>query len=119
MQLKKTTGKSGRSTLALSGRLPARVLVGTVEIAGMLPDFADGFRQLGHQVTTAIGTRHPFYEHFKYDVDLHSDVFHRTTAQWLNRPARATRILRLISQHDLFVFIWGGSTLRWGTELPL
>ncbi len=120
MQEKKTTGKSERSTTpGLSGRLPARVLVGTVEIAGMLPDFADGFRQLGHQVTSAIVSRHPFYEHFKYDVDLQSDVFHRTTARWLNRPARATRILKLISQHDLFVFIWGGSTLRWGTELPL
>lgn len=98
---------------------PLRVLVGTIEIAGMLPDFADGFRQLGHQVTSAIGTKHPFYPHFKYDVDLQSDVFPGPGSTWLNRPARAARILKLIFSHDLFVFIWAGSSLRWGTELPL
>ena len=96
-----------------------RVLVGTVEIAGMLPDFADGFRRLGHQVTSAVGTKHPFYPHLKYDVDLEADVFHQPGLSWLNRSARATRILKLILTHDLFVFIWAGGSLRWGTELPL
>ncbi len=98
---------------------PLRVLVGTVEIAGMLSDFADGFRQLGHHVTSAIATKHPFYPHLKYDVDLEADVFSGSGLKWLNRTARATRILKLILTHDLFVFIWAGSSLRWGTDLPL
>lgn len=85
----------------------------------MLPDFADGFRKLGHEVTTAISTRHPRYEHFKYDIDLNSDVLGRPGTRWLNRSARAMRILKLIAQHDLFVFIWAGASLRWGTEVPL
>jgi hypothetical protein len=38
---------------------PLRILVGTIEIAGMIPIFADGFRRLGHQVTTAISASHP------------------------------------------------------------
>lgn len=85
----------------------------------MLPDFADGFRELGHEVTTAISIPHPRYEHFKYDIDLKSDVFARPSTRWLNRSARAMQILKLIAQHDLFVFMWAGASLRWGTEVPL
>jgi Glycosyl transferases group 1 len=96
-----------------------RVLVGTVEIAGMLPDFADGFRELGHDVTTVVSTRHPFYEHFQYDVDLQSDVLVRRGTRWLNRSMRAMRITKLIAGHDLFVFMWAGGSLRWGSEVPL
>jgi Glycosyl transferases group 1 len=98
---------------------PLRVLVGTMEIAGMLPDFADGFRQLGHRVTTAISTKHSFYPHIKYDIELQADVFRGPGLSSLNRAARAARILKLILSHDLFVFIWAGSSLRWGTELPI
>src|SRR2546428_10310717 len=86
-----------------------RILVGTTEIGGMIPVFADGFRQLGHHVTTAIRTRHPLYDDISYDIELERG----------GRVARSTRLLGLIAKHDVFVFQWAGDSLRWHTELPL
>src|ERR1044072_2661280 len=85
-----------------------RVLIGTTEIAGMIPIYADGFRSLGHKVTTAIRTRHPFYD-IQYDVDIEEG----------GKVRRALRLVQLIAQHDVFVFQWAGSSLRWNSEVPL
>lgn len=86
-----------------------RVLVGTTEIGGMIPLFADGFRRLGHRVTTVIRTRHALYPDINYDVDIEEG----------GRLRRALRLVQLIAQHDIFVFQWAGATLRWCSELPL
>jgi hypothetical protein len=86
-----------------------RVLVGTTEICGLIPVFADGFRRLGCDVTTAIRSRHPFYANLNYDFDLENG----------GRIERVVRLIQLIAQHDVFVFLWAGSSLRWNSELPL
>lgn len=86
-----------------------RILVGTVEIAGMIPIFADGFRSLGHRVTTAVRARHPFSADLSYDVEIERG----------GRLVRCSRLLNLIAKHDVFVFLWAGDSLRWLTDLPL
>ena len=75
-----------------------RILVGTREIAGLLPDFAEGFRHLGHQVTTVVRYRNRFYPDIQYDIDLSGGVSSECIAQ-------------LILSHDVFLFQWGNSLL--------
>jgi len=97
-----------------------RILVGTVEIAGEIPDFADGFRQLGHLVTTVVRRRSPYYPDIQYDVDLNVHMFSwpnwlacsklpliRMPREAMNRSFRLTRLLWLIARHDVFIYIWG------------
>ena len=75
-----------------------RILVGTREIAGLLPDFAEGFRRLGHQVTTVVRYHNRFYPDIQYDIDLSGGVSSECIAQ-------------LILSHDVFLFQWGNSLL--------
>ncbi len=109
-----------------------RIMVGTVEIAGQLPLFADGFRQLGHQVTTVIQQRSELFPHIKYDVDIAGDViprpkFAQSHSRFIrlpwsvpNRLLLLSRLLWLISSHDVFVFQWAGRSLQPNNaELPL
>lgn len=109
-----------------------RILVGTVEIGGVLPIFADGFRKLGHRVTTVVSDRHRFNADVQYDVDLGTSVIRwpsaisqrsprpiRSLTERVERLARLQRLIRLIALHDLFVFHWGGGSLRWYTDYPL
>ena len=98
-----------------------RILIGTVEIAGQIPILADAFRCLGHQVTTVIKERHPFFSDVQYDVDISQDAlpwhFRKTSAAFklaqrnLNRAAILYHVSPLILQHDLFVFLWAGTSL--------
>lgn len=101
-----------------------RILVGTVEIAGQLPDIADGFRRLGHQVTTVVSQRNPFYPDLQYDIDVS-----RKSIDWsykVDRAADVAKLLwaearhRMISRHDVFIFLWAGkSFLDFNSEYPL
>jgi len=104
-----------------------RILVGTVEIAGLIPAYAEGFRRLGHDVTTVIGFRHPFYSDFRYDVDISytaPDLIRwpgwiadsrsplvRLPRGAVNRVTRAARWWSLVQRHDLFVFLWPAFSL--------
>ncbi len=125
-----------QSVVTSDGGRRYRILVGTSEIAGQLLDFADGFRQLGHQVTSVIGYPNPFYLDLKYDVDLNPKITwpgriarsespvvrlpRGLVGHSYHHPARLGRLMRLIAQHDLFVFQWGGFSLTRGNrEYPL
>jgi glycosyltransferase involved in cell wall biosynthesis len=113
--------------------MKARVLVGTVEVGGQLPVYADAFRRLGHEVTSACRVHNPFFPDLKYDVDLSRGAFARLgdPARGRRWPLRAlaraadgasllARALRLIARHDLFVFQWAGlSLLPYNWEYPL
>lgn len=94
-----------------------RILIGTGEIAGMMPILADGFRQLGHEVTTVIRHRNPLYPHITYDYDLTVDMMGWPV--WFDRPkalpiriprylmtqtVRWSKLLTLIATHDVFFF---------------
>ncbi|CAN5806975.1 glycosyltransferase family 4 protein [soil metagenome] len=86
-----------------------RILVGTVDTAGQIPDIADGLRQIGYQVTTAVSERNPFYPHHQYDVEVY-----KRTIRWswkVNHLIQLARLPSLIAPHDVFVFLWGGTSL--------
>lgn len=99
-----------------------RILIGTSEIGGLIPVYKKGFESLGHEVTTVITHRNRFYENSRYDVYLHqnkllSDIqrlefrvntFFSRDVQDLLHWSRAKR---LIDDHDIFVFLWGGTSL--------
>jgi hypothetical protein len=98
-----------------------RILVGTTEIAGLIGDFADGFRQLGHEVTSVVSNRHPSYPNLSYDVELYPwasmgskpsptkssipDSILRVARGAANRITGA-RVVPLLMEHDVFVFPW-------------
>lgn len=79
-----------------------RILVGTVEIATMMHAFADGFRRLGHVVTSVVCQRHKFYQDLTYDIDLSSVSMDSELLE------------QLICEHDVFFFIWGDRSLLSG-----
>jgi len=94
-----------------------RILVGAGEIAGQISTIADGFRQLGHHVTTVIRYRNPLYPDIEYDIDLSSEIIRspRSIARSKSLPIRIPRylitqsakwpkILKLIASHDVFFF---------------
>jgi hypothetical protein len=83
-----------------------RILVGVTEIAGLLPTFADGFRKLGHTVTSVVWQRDDYYS-VDYDVDL-------TKIQSYDR---AISIIKdLIDNHDVFFFQWARQSLLTNNE---
>lgn len=70
-----------------------RIVVGTHEIANHVAELADGFRQLGHEVTSVAFHRNKFYGASRYDIE--------------GEEARTpTTIDRLVRDHDTFVFVW-------------
>ena len=85
---------------------PLRILIGPKEIGGQIPDYAAGFRALGHQVTMVIREHNPMFRELEYDVDL---------AQ--NRDPGL--IARLIDEHDVFVFQFGETLLPGCVDLPV
>lgn len=100
-----------------------RILIGVIDIAGQIPLFADGFRKLGHQVTTVIFKTNRFTPGIQYDVNLRYPV---RWPEWvaenkslivklpryaINQSVTWTKILGLIASHDVFVFQWARSSL--------
>lgn len=83
-----------------------RILVGTIEIAGQIPDYADGFRKMGHQVTTVVKLKNKFFPDLTYDVDI---------SQGINLEL----LTKLVDGHDLFFFQWGGSLLPGNQDFRL
>jgi hypothetical protein len=84
---------------------------------------ADGFRRLGHEATTVVSQRNPFYPDLRYDVDAGREVI--PWSYKAERCAQVSRLLwlearhRLIARHDVFVFFWAGkSFLDFNSEYP-
>ncbi len=83
---------------------PLRILIGPKEIGGQIPDYAAGFRALGHQVTTVIREPNPLFPDLPYDVDL-------------SRQQDGATLLQLVEQHDVFVFQFGESLVPGSADL--
>ncbi len=88
----------------LSTDRPLRILVGPKEIGGQIPDYAAGFRALGHQVTTVIREANPLFPDLPYDVNL-------------SQQKDAGTLLRLVEQHDVFVFQFGETLVPGSADL--
>lgn len=85
---------------------PLRILIGPKEIGGQIPDYAAGFRALGHQVTTVIREHNPMFRELEYDVDL-------------SKNREPGLIARLIDEHDVFVFQFGETLVPGSVDLPV
>ncbi len=85
---------------------PLRILIGPKEIGGQIPDYASGFRALGHDVTTVIRDPNPLFPDLPYDVDLSK-----------NRDPGL--IAKLIEEHDVFVFQYGETLVPGSVDLPV
>ncbi len=91
-----------------------RILVGTVDIAGQICTYADGFRKLGHEVTTAISEENPSYPDAQYDIKVSRDE-----CRWSWKANYLVQVgwllwlsaRRGLISHDLFVFMWAGRSL--------
>lgn len=92
--------------LALPTDRPLRILIGPKEIGGQIPDYAAGFRALGHQVTTIIREPNRLFPELTYDVDL-------------SRNTDPALLLRLVEDHDVFVFQFGESLVPGWADLPV
>jgi hypothetical protein len=104
---------------------PLRVFIGLTEIAGVNAGLSKGFRDLGHEVTSAVLDPHPFgYESSNFDLlpkSLRLAIKARTQVQKVGRFTKLRRIfwgatdkcLRAIAfpyllvKHDAFVLIFG------------
>ena len=117
-----------------------RILVGTIEIARHLYDFADGFRRLGYQVDTVISWLNAHHPDLHYDFTLNqgfnqglfSDRVNRIrnpiiryprgllnrANKLLNRSYKLTRVLYFLTAYDVYVFQWGGSLLPGNRDYP-
>ena len=83
-----------------------RIFIGTTEIGGQIPLYAEGFRALGHQVTTGVNVGHCY----KFDPSLTYDL-----AVDLNSYSQAASI---IDAHDVFLFQFGQSLLHGNADFP-
>src|SRR4051794_38099288 len=114
------------------GRAGPRILVGTVEIGGTIPDFADGLRRLGYRGTTPAHERHWGRPDIRYDLQVTPIIpwpsaiaesrspLVRLPRAAANRAATTARMLNIIRKHDVFLFQWGGVSLTYGnSEYPL
>lgn len=84
---------------------PLRICIGPKEIGGQIPDYAAGFRALGHEVTTVISEPHPFFGESGYDLDLRT-------------PEGQARLGAMVDRTDVFLFQFGTSLLPGNADLP-
>lgn len=84
---------------------PLRFCIGPKDIAGQIPDYAAGFRALGHEVTTIISEPHPFFGEHGYDLDLRT-------------PEGQARLGAVVDRTDVFLFQYGTSLLPGNADLP-
>lgn len=103
-----------------------RILIGTVD-TGLINDFALGFRELGHHVTTVVSRRLRREVNEQYDADIspqatdlipwppwianQASMTVRVPRGALNRAARLFKLVSLILTHDVFFFQCGGVSL--------
>jgi hypothetical protein len=73
-----------------------RILIAATEIGGLIHLFADGFRRLGHHVTTAVVQKNQWFS-TTYDFDFSE------------KPLDGERLLEagfLFGDHDLVIYVW-------------
>lgn len=109
-----------------------RILVGTCEIGGQIPRIADGFRRLGHQVTTVISYHNAFSSVIHYDVDITKTVIPwpeavarsrfplvRLPRAAANRATHLARVMWLMANHDVFFIQYAASLLPHNRDFPI
>ncbi len=104
---------------------PFRVLVGTDEIVRQVYELGEGFRALGHDVTTVVAAENAFYPDAAYDVvleprsDLRIPSWRRPVDRRLGQLHGLARLPADAMRHDVFVFQFGQTLLPGGRDLPI
>jgi hypothetical protein len=101
-----------------------RIFIGTEEIASILAELAEGFRESGNTVTTYVTVKNKFYDNNHYNIirgDLFNSVFKYSSWKFLpdkvlrlitaidkgiTKPYLLIRNKKIIREHDVFIFIW-------------
>lgn len=98
-----------------------RILIGTVEICRQIYDFADGFRQLGHEVDTVTVHKNSFNLELAYDYDWHNYL--RTIQANIRHDKidlkLSSEVNRFLNDYDVYLFQFGGSLLPGNLDFPI
>jgi hypothetical protein len=99
-----------------------KILIGTEDIAGWIPNYKIGFQKNGHEVTTAVFNHNPLYNH-SFDIIIsethlnkliqtkfNKRQFIRRTIQRVNNKWVLHKyhnfVRKLIDKHDVIIYIW-------------
>lgn len=100
-----------------------RVFIGCLDVASILTGTAEGFKKLGHKVTTFVFEKNKYYPHASYDIVKSTYIGSKINFQKTSLPLVFKKALqsvdnfafnlelnritsKLIDDHDLFIFIW-------------
>lgn len=97
-----------------------KIFIGSDDIASVLSGLSEGFKDLGHEVTTFVFSKNKFYEDIEYDIispaPLNFLLKKNFPQPFTSAVSRLDRILTdtflnlktdsWIKAHDLFIFIW-------------
>ncbi len=95
-----------------------RILIGGLEIARNIYDYADGLRQIGHDVDTFVTRRNPQYPDLTYDFELEgTDVLQelqRFKAEGSFPPSTTSDrpgLNELLTAYDVYIFQYSNSLI--------
>lgn len=97
-----------------------KIFIGSEDIASVLSGISEGFKELGHEVTTFVFSKNKFYEDTEYDIIAPSPLIFlqkiKNTQPLTTVIGHCNRILTnsflylktdsWIKSNDLFIFIW-------------
>lgn len=96
-----------------------RILISGAEICGWINLYSEGFRRLGYPVTTVIKSKDVYRHDLTYDINLEADIPQKKYELYKRLKFRF-KINHLIEQHDVFIFLYAGESLRSaGKDYPL
>ena len=100
-----------------------RIFIGTHDIAAVVTNLAEGFRNLGHHVETAVWKKHQFYPHFEYDRIIKNvrdkisfNIGDDDSVSINNIPPD---FQEWMLSFDLYVFIAGQSFFQGNMDFPI
>jgi hypothetical protein len=99
-----------------------KILIGTEDIAGWIPNYKIGFQKNGHEVTTAVFNHNPFYNH-SFDIIISETYLNKLIQTKFNKRKYVRRIIqrvnnkwvlykyhnfvrKMIDKHDVIIYIW-------------
>lgn len=99
-----------------------KILIGTEDIAGWIPNYKIGFQKNGHEVTTVVFNHNPFYNH-SFDYVISETYLNKIIQTKFVKRKYLRRIIqrinnkwvlykyhnfvrKLIDKHDVIVYVW-------------
>jgi len=95
-----------------------KIFLGCYDIASILSGLAEGFKDLGHSVTTFVFDKNKFYPNIEYDIVFTSKRGNEKSilkhippiANWLDKRNSELELRKKtnewINEFDLFIFVW-------------